>query len=291
MAGPGEGFVSAGRRTIHYRAVRGGGRRPAVMLVHGMGQTSAAWREVMDLFGDRADVVAIDLHGVGGTSPWPGTRKLGLEDEAELVFTAAAELFGDRPFHIVGHGYGAAVALCANVIAPDALASVTLVDILSIGLFEKLEPDSDALTATQLQRDRFSQWMVRGEATEAMSLWAAHYLGPTVWPWLERDARRELIGLAGATLHQWQALTSDRTSLADLRSLKAPLLILCGSKTPPSEARLAQLLHGHAPVGRFELLPGAGHDSLTTHPTMLAGTWARHWLDRGTLQLDRGAAA
>jgi len=248
------------------------------MLVHGAGATSAAWEDVFDVLGTSADLVAIDLHGVGGTTAWSSHRRMGLEDEAELVLTAGMELFGERPFHVIGHGYGGAVALCAAVLAPEALLGVTTYDLRSLGLLERLEPDGEAYPIMKEQRDRFVRRMESGDALEAITGWVAHHLGPEVWPSLERDERRALIELAPPMLEQWHALSSDRTTVADLRGLKAPLLVMCGSKTRPSESRLSQLLHGHAPVGRFELLSGAGHLAPTTHPTMLAGTWTRHWL-------------
>ncbi|MCC6625190.1 MAG: alpha/beta hydrolase [Deltaproteobacteria bacterium] len=270
-----QGFIGIGRRSIHYRAARGPG--PAVLLVHGSGATSAVWDGFIDVLGGTADLVAIDLHGVGGTSPWPGPRRLGLEDEAELLLSAGMELFGERAFHVVAHGYGAAVALCAAILAPEALASVTTVDAQSLGLLERLEPDSEALPPLMSQRDRFMRWMRDGDPLEAMAGWTAHFHGPEVWPGLARDVRLGLVGLADAVEGQWHAQATDRTTMGDLRSLRVPLLVMCGAASGPTLTRLSQLLHGHAPRGRFEILDAVGHDGLETHPTIVAGTWSRHW--------------
>jgi len=289
MARLSQGHIGVGRRSVHYRAVRGAG--PAILFVHGSAATSACWDGVMDVLAGSADMVAVDLHGVGGTSAWPGARRMGLEDEAELVLSAGMELFGERPFHVIAHGYGAAVSLCAAVIAPEALASLTSYDAQSLGLLERLEPDGDALPALFAQRDRFTRRVRDGEPVEAMAGWTSHFLGPEVWPGLERDVRLALTSLADAVAMQWQAQATDRTTLADLRSLRVPLLLMCGAGSGHTANRLSQLLHGHTPRGRFEILGGVGHDGPETHPTMFAGTWARHWRQADTRPSARVAAS
>ena len=63
---------------------------------------------------DSHRVVAPNLFGAGGTSPWPPHgRPQTLDDTAALVETAAKDALGDddRPPIIVGHSHGAAVAL------------------------------------------------------------------------------------------------------------------------------------------------------------------------------------
>jgi hypothetical protein len=93
-------------------AVRGAGA--PVITVHCSGSSHKQWTPLCDALGPNHRVVAPNLFGAGGTSPWPPHgRPQTLDDTAALVETAAKAALGDddRAPIIVGHSHGAAVAL------------------------------------------------------------------------------------------------------------------------------------------------------------------------------------
>ena len=93
--------------TINHRREGAG---PALVLLHGVGQSWHTWRPVLGSLIDQFDVIACDTPGFGGSPPLPaGTRPTvgacteafrGLFDELEL----------DRP-HVAGISLGGAIAL------------------------------------------------------------------------------------------------------------------------------------------------------------------------------------
>jgi pimeloyl-ACP methyl ester carboxylesterase len=67
---PGEDQIAAGRTRLGYLRA-GTGEHPVVFL-HGWPQTSHAWRRVLPLLEASCSAVALDLPGVGRSSPQAG---------------------------------------------------------------------------------------------------------------------------------------------------------------------------------------------------------------------------
>jgi pimeloyl-ACP methyl ester carboxylesterase len=104
--------------------VRELGSGPGVVCVHSNASSSSQWRGLMERLAPRSRVLAADSYGAGKSPPWPTDRPLGLGDEAALlepVFARAGE-----PFSLVGHSYGAAVALIAALRQPSRVRSLVL---------------------------------------------------------------------------------------------------------------------------------------------------------------------
>ncbi|MFI0486820.1 SDR family oxidoreductase [Actinomadura sp. 9N215] len=86
--------------------VRGDGRRPTVVLVHGYPDTSAMWDEVAERLAGRFRVVAYDVRGAGasGSPADPLDYRLdALMGDLEAVLDGVG---ADEPVHLVGHDWG-----------------------------------------------------------------------------------------------------------------------------------------------------------------------------------------
>jgi len=100
--------TSANGSTVHIYAEEYGHGRP-ILLLHGLGASSYAWRHLIPELSRRHRVVAIDLKGFG-RSEKPFDTNYSLIDHAELV-TAFIRRTRLRDITLVGHSYGGAVAL------------------------------------------------------------------------------------------------------------------------------------------------------------------------------------
>jgi len=87
--------------TIHYVV---GGRGPTVFLVHGFGSTWYEWRHLMPVLKHDHTVVAIDLPGLGQSSP----PRNGYDGQAvsNVLFGFFEELSPKRKFDLVAHDIG-----------------------------------------------------------------------------------------------------------------------------------------------------------------------------------------
>jgi pimeloyl-ACP methyl ester carboxylesterase len=96
------------------------GNGPTVLCLHSNASHSGQWRGLMDQLSDRFRVVAVDSWGSGRTAEWPSDRVIRLADEVELLQPLLDSASG--PLHLVGHSYGAAVALKAALLHPGRFA-------------------------------------------------------------------------------------------------------------------------------------------------------------------------
>ena len=89
---------------MHLNHVRSGRGEPLV-LMHGIGDTLAAWDPVRELLARDFEVVAVDLPGFGRS------RTLAEEPTPAALARAVAAFMGPEPFHAAGNSLGGGIAL------------------------------------------------------------------------------------------------------------------------------------------------------------------------------------
>jgi pimeloyl-ACP methyl ester carboxylesterase len=97
-----------------HRAVpfaREAGTGPGIVCMHSNASSSGQWRDLMELLAPRYRVFAVDSYGAGKSPEWPSDRVITLRDEVALIEPVLAE--AGSPVALIGHSYGAAIALMA----------------------------------------------------------------------------------------------------------------------------------------------------------------------------------
>src|SRR5262245_51054357 len=118
---------------------REAGVGPGVVCLHANASTSGQWRSLMEALSPRFHVLAADSYGSGRSPAWPSGREAWLRDEVTLLEPVFARA-GD-PFILIGHSYGAAIALIA---ALSQLHRVRALAVYEPTLFSLIETDSPA---------------------------------------------------------------------------------------------------------------------------------------------------
>jgi pimeloyl-ACP methyl ester carboxylesterase len=93
------------------------GRGPRVVFVHGSVMGRRTWQHQAPL-AERHELYLADRPGFGASPPLP-------RGDFELEAPLFAELLGDGA-HLVGHSYGAVIALYAAALRPQAVRSLTI---------------------------------------------------------------------------------------------------------------------------------------------------------------------
>ncbi len=101
-----------------------GGAGPTVVLLHGLGASSAFWRPVVREIDGRARTLVPDLLGFGASIRL-GTH-FHLDDQAAAV-VRLIERHGGGPVVLVAHSYGAAVAVTGAKDRPELVRRLVLV--------------------------------------------------------------------------------------------------------------------------------------------------------------------
>jgi haloacetate dehalogenase len=106
-----------------------GGDGPPVLVLHGFPQTRAMWRRIAPELARDFTVIAADLRGYGESSGPEGVAAMSFREMAADQAALMAHL-GFARFHVVGHDRGARTAHRLALDAAEAVASLTLMDIV-----------------------------------------------------------------------------------------------------------------------------------------------------------------
>ena len=126
----------------------GGAGDPACLLVHSLGGRLSFWASTIEALRKGCRAVALDLRGHGASAPATFARS-GLDDFVDDVLQVADSL-GLSRFILVGHSFGATVALATAVRAPQRVLALALVD--PAGAFDQVPVSTlEAFIETVLQ--------------------------------------------------------------------------------------------------------------------------------------------
>ena len=103
----------------HVSTLGAGARR--VMALHCTMAFGGAWGNLAAALGEGVSVVAPDMPSHGKSSDWDE-----VSDFSETVYQASMAALDDAPMDVVGHSFGAAIALRMAVEHPDRIRSLTL---------------------------------------------------------------------------------------------------------------------------------------------------------------------
>lgn len=105
------------------------GAGPALLLLHGFPQTRAMWHKVVPLLAQHFTVVTADLRGYGESSKPQGAEAYSFRHMAADQRALMASLGFDQ-FHLVGHDRGGRTVHRLALDSPDAVLSLTVMDII-----------------------------------------------------------------------------------------------------------------------------------------------------------------
>ncbi len=254
----------------HRVGYRVAGSGPAVVLVHGMLNTSRHWRGVVERLADRYTLIAPDLIGHGGSAGPMGDYSLGAH--AAGIRDLLSGLGIDRAT-IVGHSLGGGVAMQFFYQFPERVERLALVSSGGLGrevswpLRLAAAPGIEAIVAALSSRPVLAGlWLGRRNAYAS----AAHRaLSSLDTPAARRGflwTLRSVIDLGGQ-----KVCANDRLYLlADM-----PTLIVWGARDHTIPIDHGREAHRLAPGSRFELLPDARHFPHLEDPAGLADSLGR----------------
>lgn len=85
-------------------------KAPTILFIHGIGNSGAAWQEIIGQLPDHFRLITIDLLGFG-KSPRPAWATYNAKTQARSVIATLLKLRINGPVIIVGHSLGALVAV------------------------------------------------------------------------------------------------------------------------------------------------------------------------------------
>lgn len=105
------------------------GEGPPLLLLHGYPQSRAMWRPIVPALASAFTTVWADLRGYGDSARPESMEAMSFRQMGADMFALMRDLGFER-FHLAGHDRGARTAHRMALDRPDAVASLTVMDIL-----------------------------------------------------------------------------------------------------------------------------------------------------------------
>jgi pimeloyl-ACP methyl ester carboxylesterase len=243
---------------------REAGSGPGVVCLHANASSSAQWRGLLDMLAPKFHAFAPDSYGAGKSPQWPSDRVIQLADEAALIEPVLAR--AGTPLCLVGHSYGAAVALIAALANPGRVRALALYEPTLFALLDAELPPTNAAAGIRQAVADASRALDAGDCDAAAQHFIDYWMGPGSWAQTPAP-RKAPIAESVRDVRRWaHALMRESTPLAAFRALDIPVLCMLGKRSTAAAHGVTRLLVATLPqveVLEFEAL---GHMGPVTHP-------------------------
>src|SRR5262249_20189693 len=117
------------------------GQGEPVVLLHAGFSVGSQWNGVIAALRTRYRLLALDFHGLAGTSPWTGGFEGLIAGEVALI-ERMVDYAGGAKTHLVGHSYGGWMAMHAIRSLAPRIASLTLIEPPAVRLLRGVDDEA-----------------------------------------------------------------------------------------------------------------------------------------------------
>lgn len=237
-------------------------KQPLALIHCGLGRASN-WRPFLNALDRPVSPLNIELPGHGLAEPYDTSR-----DFADQAVELALDEMPSDPVPLIGHSFGAVIALRIAVERPYRVASLVLVEppffaaVKGRWAFDRIERDLST----------FTKKMAAGEhatgAREFHKVWG----DGTDWNDLTPDQRAYMVDRVPLIPACNSLLIDDLPGLLKpdrLEELDMPVTFIDGGDTHPAMAEIISAIGDRVPGAEWVTIPKAGHMLPMTHPERL----------------------
>jgi pimeloyl-ACP methyl ester carboxylesterase len=243
---------------------REAGSGPGVVCIHSNASSSAQWRGLMDQLSQNHRVLALDSYGSGKSPDWHSAREIALRDEVNFIAPVLA--LAGTPFTLVGHSYGAAVALIAALANPSRVRALAMYEPTLFALVDAKGPPPNGADGIRDAVFAAGAALDAGDRDAAAGHFIDFWMGAGSWN-ATPSQRKPAIADSVANVRRWShALFTESTPAEAFAGLDIPILYMLGGSSPESAHAVARVLLPVLPRVRVVEFPGLGHMAPITHP-------------------------
>ena len=210
-------------------------------------------------------MTAFDLPGHGRSARWDGRA------EIQAVTSDIAATFCEGGCDVIGHSFGATVALRLAIEYPELVRSLILIEPVFFAVAIRDAPD---IWAKHEQRvSAFNKACQIGDTRAAAREFTAIWGDGSPWETLPSAVQRGLADLMYLITAAASALHEDPAGMLEagrLDVLTVPVLLMEGSASPAVISAIHTGLMNRLPDARRVVIAGAGHMLPMTHADQVA---------------------
>lgn len=243
----------------------GYGPRPA-LAIHCSLAHSGAWRGVGEALADDLTLRAFDLPMHGKSGDWDGQRNI------HDVATDMALSLLEAPMDLIGHSFGATVALRLAIEHPELVRSLTMIE--PVYFAAAAQDDPSAMTEYNDQNAAFEAALAEGDKETAARLFNRVWGDGTKWDQIPGPTRAYMVDRIDFIPAASPFLGQDSAGLLKpgmFDRAAMPALLIEGGNSPKAAHAIGDSLMRRLPDARRVRVEGAGHMVPITHPTEVAG--------------------
>ncbi|MEH6644606.1 alpha/beta fold hydrolase [Sulfitobacter sp.] len=243
----------------HTHLYEGASRR--ALAIHCTLSHSGAWRGVAAALKDDLSLLAYDLPSHGKSGVWDRTGNV------HDIATAMGRALIEEPMDLIGHSFGATVALRLAVENPELVRSLTLIEPVFFAVAAADEPGF--IQEYKRGNAEMDAAFASGDEREAARVFNRGWGGGTPWDELPERLREHLTRLVHFVPASSEFLFKDSAGMlapGRLAQATMPTLLLEGDQSPALSAKVNIALQKRLPDAERVVIKGVGHMLPVTHP-------------------------
>lgn len=248
------------------------GAGPTMVLVPGSCSTGAAWRPVMSAWNGQFRCVTTSLLGYGGSAERRSSGDASIVYEAEMLESVIRKAGGR--VHLVGHSFGALVALAVTLRKRVPLASLVIVEAPAAEVLRGCGEVEHYRAFRQMTDAYFADFA--GGNLEAIAGMIDFYGGAGTFASWPPRVRGYAVDTTPVNILDWASAFDFRLSPAVLAAVDVPVFVCRGGASHPAVQRANALLGDCISGADLATIDGAAHFMVATHADELAQLIAEH---------------
>lgn len=267
-----------------YLSMEGDPSKEVVVLVHGLGdEASSIWESTINLLKNDYYVVSFDLPGFGNSSK--GNELYSPHNYAKVI-RFLTQTYVKKPFHLIGHSMGGAIALLYTSEHPEDVQTLVLVD--AAGILHKSAYSQFLIHAKidhffeeqnglvqRLQTPKFNAFI------DKMTDKFDNKMSMDMDKVLASESLRE--GILGGNPSSIAAVALVQTNFSSLLSaIQTPTTIIWGDEDKVAPIQTGYVLRKLLPNARLVSIPQAAHIPMISHEDAFLARLSAHL--HGTLR-------
>jgi lipase len=252
--------------TLHTHTHLYEGAERRALAIHCTLGHSGAWRGVAAALKDDLSLLAFDLPSHGKSGVWDRTGNV------HDVATDMARGLIEGPMDLIGHSFGATIALRIAVESPELVRSLTLIEPVYFAAVLVDEPE--LLEEYKRENAAMDAAFASGDEREAARVFNRDWGDGTPWDLLPERMKDHMTRLIHYVPASSAFLHHDSAGLLDagrMERASMPTVLIEGDKSPPMSAKVAASLQKRLPNIERVVVEGAGHMLPITHPGAVVG--------------------